>query len=176
VIGLAKTFRSKIVLATRRVRYPAKNEHGSAILETALSLMVFLSFLFGVMQAGLALYSYNYIAEAAREGARYAIVRGATWGTPCASYTSSDCTATPAHVQSYVQNLAFPGINPSYLTVSTPVYTAYASGSACPGSGPCNSAGNQVAITVTYNFPLNVPFIPLHTASMSSTAAMIIAQ
>ncbi len=57
-----------------------------------MSLIIFLTFLFGIMQVGFALYTYIFISEASREGARYAIVRGATWGTACASYTSSDCT------------------------------------------------------------------------------------
>jgi Flp pilus assembly protein TadG len=167
----ARTFRRKIALVVSRTQRHAADQRGSAILETALSLLVFLSFLFGIMQAGFALYTYNYLCEASREGARYAIVRGATWGSPCASYTSSDCTASPTQIQSYVQSLGYAGI-----TVSTPVYTAFAKGSSCPATPPCNTWGNQVAITVTYNFPLNVPFIPPHTAAMSSTSAMIIAQ
>ena len=165
----------KIALAIGRIQRRAAREHGSAIFETAMSLVIFLSFLFGVMEAGLALYSYNFISEASREGARYAIVRGATWGSACASYTSSDCTASSAQIQSYVQNIGYPGINGSNLTVS-PSWVAYTGGSTCPSSGPCNSAGNQVTVTVTYSFPLTVPFIPAHTYAMSSTSAMIIAQ
>jgi Flp pilus assembly protein TadG len=168
----ARTFRRKIALAIGRTQRHAADQRGTALLETALSLLVFLSFLFGIMEAGFALYTYNYLCEASREGARYAIVRGATWGTACASYTSSDCTASPTQIQSYVQSLGFPGI-----TVSTPVYTAFTNGSTCPGSpSPCNSWGNQVAITVTYNFPMTIPFIPTKTLALSSTSAMIIAQ
>jgi Flp pilus assembly protein TadG len=158
-----------------RARRHAIREHGSAIFETAMSLVIFLSFLFGIMEAGLALYSYNFIAEASREAARYAIVRGATWGTACASYTSSDCTISSAQLQSYVQNIGYPGINGSNLTV-TPAWSAYTNASSCPATGPCNSAGNLVTVTVQYNFPLTVPFIPAHTYALSSTSAMIIAQ
>jgi Flp pilus assembly protein TadG len=167
----ARKFRRKIALAIWRTQRHAADERGAAIIETALSLMVFLSFLFGIMEAGFALYTYNDLCEASREGARYAIVRGATWGTACASYTSSDCTASPTQIQSYVQSIGFTGI-----TVSTPVYTAFANGSTCPATGPCNSWGNQVAITVTYNFPMTIPFIPTQTLALSSTSAMIIAQ
>lgn len=172
---LKATLRRKIALAIGRTQRHATKDHGSAILETAMSLTIFLTFLFGIFEAGFALYSYNYIAEASREAARYAIVRGATWGSACASYSSSDCTISSAQLQSYVQNLGFPGINGSNLTV-TPAWSAYTSGSTCPGTGPCNSAGNLVTVTVQYNFPLMVPFIPSHTYAMSSSSAMIIAQ
>ena len=47
-------------------------------METAMSMIILLTFMFGVMEAGFALYSYHFISEAAREGTRYAIVRGAT--------------------------------------------------------------------------------------------------
>ena len=168
---MARTIRRKIAPLIARTKGCAADQRGSAILETALSLIVFLTFLFGIMEAGFALYTYISISEASREGARYAIVRGATWGSACASYTSSDCTASQAQIQSYVQSIAMPG-----ATVGTPVYTAFTAGTTCPGSGPCNTWGNQVAVTVSYSFPMVIPFIPNRSFTMSSTAAMIIAQ
>jgi Flp pilus assembly protein TadG len=151
-----------------------RGEEGAVIMETAMSMIILLTFMFGVMEAGFALYSYHFISEAAREGTRYAIVRGATWGTACGtSYNSYDCTASLGNVQSYVTNLGFPGINPSNMTV-TPVWSTYTGGSTC--GTPCNSAGNLVTVTVQYNFPLAVPFIPAHTYAMSSSAAMVIQQ
>jgi Flp pilus assembly protein TadG len=166
-----QTLRGKVAIAIGRAQRHAADQRGSAILETALSLIIFLSFLFGIMQVGFALYTYISISEASREGARYAIVRGATWGSACASYTSSDCTASQAQIQSYVQSIAMPG-----ATVGTPVYTAFTAGTTCPGSGPCNTWGNQVAVTVSYSFPMIIPFVPKQTYTMSSTSAMIIAQ
>ena len=152
-----------------------RSEEGSAIMETAMSIIIMLIFIFGVMETGFALYSYHFISEAAREGTRYAIVRGSTAGAACASYSSSACKASPTDVTNYVKNLGFPGINPSDLTVN-PVWSAYTAGTTCPGTPPCNSPGNQIAVTVQYNFHLNVPFLPPHTYAMSSTAAMVIQQ
>jgi Flp pilus assembly protein TadG len=155
-----------------REQSSAPDEEGSAIMEIAMSIMLLLTFMFGVMEAGMALYSYHVISEVAREGARYAIVRGASAGTACgASYNSYDCMASSGNVQSYVQNLGF--LNPNNMTVST-VWSAYISGNSCPTTPPCNSPGNQVIVTVQYNYPLNVPFLPPKTYAMSSTAAMII--
>jgi Flp pilus assembly protein TadG len=151
-------------------------EEGSAIMETAMSSIILLTFLFGVIETGFALYSYHFISEAAREGTRYAIVRGSTTGASnCTAPGPPTCKAQSADVQTYVKGLGFPGINPGNLTV-TPTWSAYANGSSCPPAGPCNSPGNLITIQVQYSFPLTVPFIPAHTFAMSSTAAMIIQQ
>jgi Flp pilus assembly protein TadG len=166
-----QTFRRKVAPLIGRTRRDAADQRGSAILETTLSLVILLTFLFGITEAGFALYTYISISEASREGARFAIVRGATWGKNCATSTSSDCTASPTQIQSYVQSIAMPG-----ATVGTPVYRAFTAGTTCPGTGPCNTWGNQVAVTVSYSFPMVIPFIPKRTFTMSSTSAMIIAQ
>ena len=146
-----------------------EGEQGSTLVETALSIVVLLTFIFGVMEMGLALYTYHFIAEAAREGTRYAIVRGST----CSGFSSA-CPAATSDIQSYVKNLGFPGINPANMTV-TPVWSPYTSGSTCP-SGFCNSPGNLITVTVQYNFPLSVPFVPVQTFAISSTSAMVISQ
>jgi Flp pilus assembly protein TadG len=154
-------------------------EDGSVILETALSLVILLTFLFGIMETGFALYSYHFTADAAREGARYAIVRGSTAGTtPCAAPPNyATCIAqggtNTGDIATYVKTLGLPGINPSYMTVNS-TWSAYANGTTCPT--PCNSPGNLVTVVVTYNFPLNLPFFPPKTFALSSTAAMIIQQ
>jgi Flp pilus assembly protein TadG len=163
-----------------RAKRRAGDERGSAIMETAMSTVIFLTFLFGIFETGFALYTYFFISEAAREATRYAIVRGSTAGTPagtaCSAYTSYDCQASITQIKTFVQNLGYPGINPSNMTIPDPVWTAYTTGSSCPVSPPCNSPGNQVAVTVQYNFPLVLPFAPKLTYTMSSTSAMIIAQ
>jgi Flp pilus assembly protein TadG len=152
----------------------ARGEEGSVIMETAMSSIILLTFMFGVIETGFALYSYHFISEAAREGTRYAIVRGSSAGTlTCSAPGPPTCIAQSADIQTYVKGLGFPGINPGNMTVA-PAWSAYPSGQSCPATGPCNSPGNLITITVTYNFPLTVPFIPAHTYTMTSTAAMII--
>ena len=116
-----------------------------------MSITILLTFLFGVMEASFALYSYHFISEAAREGTRYAIVRGSLAGAAnCGSHGSSSPTCK-AQVggrcyELMCKNLGFPGINPSDLTVN-PVWSAYTAGSSCPGTPPCNSPGNQITVT-----------------------------
>jgi Flp pilus assembly protein TadG len=154
------------------------DEEGSAILETALSIVVLFTFLIGIMETGFVLYSYHFTADAAREGARYAIVRGSTAGTTnCTAPGLATCRAQGGNntgdIATYVKTLGLPGINPSYMTVNS-TWSAYANGTTCPT--PCNSPGNLVTVTVQYNFPLNLPFFPPKTFALSSTAAMIIQQ
>jgi Flp pilus assembly protein TadG len=159
----------------------ARGEEGAAIIETALSMVVLLTILFGIMEVSLALYSNHFIAEASREGARYAIVRGSTYSpTTCpAPPNAATCVAQGGNntgdIATYVKGLGFPGINSSYMTVNSS-WSAYLYGKTCPTSGPCNSPGNQVTVTVLYNFPLSIPFVPATSYALSSTATMIIQQ
>jgi Flp pilus assembly protein TadG len=174
------TFRRKVDPAMRLARKQRREsgECGSAIVETAMSITILLTFLFGVMEGCFMLYSYHFISDAAREGTRYAIVRGSTAGTlNCTAPGPPTCIAQGGNdtgdIATYVKNIGFPGINPGNMTVNT-VWSAYSHGSTC--GTPCNSPGNLVTVTVTYNFPLTVPFVPAHTFALSSSSAMVISQ
>ncbi len=117
--GIAATIR----LARRRRR--EGSECGSAILETALALIILSTFLFGVIATCMMLYTYHFISEAAREGTRYAVVRGSTTGTllPCTAPGPATCIAQGGNnigdIATYVKSLSFPGIDPSIMTVNS---------------------------------------------------------
>lgn len=167
---------SQLVLHLKADKNPVRGEDGGTLLETALSTSLLLIFLCGIIQISLALYSYHFISDAAREGTRYAIVRGSTWTTACDSmtngYASAGCTATPADIQSYVQSIQFPGIFSSNLTV-TPTWANSFGATSC---ATCNAAGDLVTVEVDYGFPFSVPFLPKRTFTMSSTSEMVISQ
>ena len=146
-----------------------RDEQGSSIVEFAMGSILLLTILIGIMAMCFAYYSYNVVSEAARETARYAIVRGSA----CNSF--ADCKVTSAQLQTYAQNLGFPGIYPSNLTAAT-TWAVYPAGGTCQPSASCNNPGNQVTVTVTYYFPLNLPFLSRHTLKMVNTAAMVISQ
>lgn len=154
-----------------------RSQEGATLVETALSFGVLLALLFGVIEIAFALYTYDFVSEAAREGARYAIVRGSTSCTNTPSLTN--CNATAAQIKTYVQSLGFPSFTTSNLTVTTSWFTASASPgtswSSC-SSGTCNAPGNAAQVVVTYAFPLAIPFWKSQTVNMSSTSQMIIAQ
>ena len=140
---------------------------GQTLVETALSLSILFAMVFGIIQVGLALYTYDFVAESAREGSRYAMVRGSSCTSPCTVATSSS-------VQSYVQSLGYPGLNSSNLTVTT---TWPDTGATCtPSVTPCNNPGNNVKVKAKYVFPWNIPFVPSGSITMTSTSEVVISQ
>ena len=59
---------------THEPRSPAPRARGQGLVEFALVFPVFILLLFGIFDLGRAVYAYNTIGDAAREGARVAIV------------------------------------------------------------------------------------------------------
>ena len=122
-------------------------QHGQLLVETAVAMLAFAMFLFGVMQFGFLLYSYDTICNAAREGARYAMVHGSKSSSP----------ATTTTIQNIVQGQA---IGLGTLTVTT-TWT------------PDNKPGSVVKVQVSYSAPLNVPLL-VTTVSLAATSQMVI--
>jgi len=54
------------------------NERGAALVEYAIALTVFLTSMFGVIEFGRALWVHNALSDAARRGARYAVLNSST--------------------------------------------------------------------------------------------------
>lgn len=144
-------------------------DDGATVVETALSAMILLMLVIGVIETSTALYAYHFTSEAAREATRYAIVRGSA----CTGF-STGCPAQASDIQSFVRGLNYPGVNPSAVTVKTAWPTT---GSSCtPSSNPCNNAGNLVAVTVQYQFLWSIPFVPSSMLNITSTSEMVISQ
>lgn len=138
-------------------------ERGQAMVEFSMAAFVALILIFGILEFGRALFTYDVVANAARIGARYAIVRGAD---SCAG--NSGCTVTTATVQSYVRSES-PGVTVASLGVAT----------TWPGNAEClvspyTAPGCPVKVVVTYPFT----FLAFSWAaiSMSSTSQMVISQ
>jgi Flp pilus assembly protein TadG len=146
------------------------DEHGAAALEFAVSAGFMFTMLMGLMKVCLAIYTYHYVAEAAREGSRWAAVRGSA----CSGFTSA-CPAAASDVQTYVQNLNYPGITSSLMTVTT-TWSTYPAGKPCTPSATCNNPSDTVNVNASYAFPLNIPGLVHHTYTMTSTSMMIISQ
>jgi len=170
---------------TRFAQAFVRAEHGAAAVEVAITSGILFMTLIGLMKICLAIYTYHFVSEAAREGTRYAIVRGSACGTPFPSFT----TACPAKVDgsdvnAYVKGLSYPGISSAAMTVTT-TYSTYPATKVCNPLPTCNNPSDLVTVKVDYAFPLSLPYIPanslfvqwhLDTYTMTSTSAMIIAQ
>jgi Flp pilus assembly protein TadG len=146
-------------------------DEGAGIVEFALASTVLFALIFGIIEMSLALFTYHFISDAAREGTRWAMVRGSTSCTNTPSL--SKCNAAPSDIMNYVKTLGYPGIDPTNMTV-TPTYW-FPDGTACT-TGTCNAPGNAVQENVTYAFALSIPFWKATTLSLSSTSRIVISQ
>ncbi len=151
----------------------AEGEEGLALVEFALSCSILCLILFGTFQVSLLVYTYDFVCEAARDGARYAIVRG----TKCTAMP--DCGATSAQIQTHVQAQNYPGITTSNLTASAVWYKAATAPpnmvwSSCTGT--CNVEGNAVQVTVNYPYTFSVPFWNTVTVNLTNSSQMVISQ
>lgn len=150
----------------------ARSEEGSSIFEFALTFIVVMGLIFGIMQLCLAFYTYQVVNEYAREGARYAIVHGSNCFL--ANGTTSCHNDSNAQLQTVVQNYGYPGITASNVSVTAT--NTFAPGQTACLTASCQGTGDQITVTVTYPYTLSVPFIPSKIWTMSSSSTMIISQ
>jgi Flp pilus assembly protein TadG len=151
-------------------------ESGSELIEFALCIYLWIGLIFGVIYVSLATYTAHYVANAAEDGARYAMVRGSTWaGTTCSS-SSVECAATSADVARHVASTLTPGMTTSNLTVSATWPGTDTAGNTCDTANGANSPNCVVKVNVSYNFNLPLPFVNLSAMRMTSTSQMTIVQ
>jgi Flp pilus assembly protein TadG len=141
------------------------------LVEFSISLALLCLLIFCFMEICLLFYTHNLIAELARQGTRYASVHGAS----CPTSANPTCKATASQVNSYVSSITLPNLGGGTVTVAT----GYASaGSGSFTSTGCESAGCSVKVTVSYVFPIVMPFVPKGSPniSMTSTSVAVIQQ
>ncbi len=137
-----------------------ENESGQALVEIALALPIIAAIVFTMIEICLAFYTYCMISESAREGTRYAIVRGAT----CQTASGASCTTSASTINGVVTQLGWPNLGGGTMSANT----TYPDLDENPG--------HRVQVVVSYVFPYNIPFAPKGTIHMSSTSVMYIVQ
>jgi hypothetical protein len=141
-----------------RIRSPC--ERGQSLVEFALVGVVFFIVVFGAIDAGRAVWNYNTLAQATREGARYAIVHGAYSsdpsgpGSPHFNEPNSDTMIT-AEVAKYAG-----GLDPSDLTVEAD----WIDGG--------NDVGYRVEVTSRYAYQPIFGFLGFLSFTMTSSSTM----
>ena len=175
---------------TKRGRH---REKGSVLLEFGLVVTLLLVLMFGIIDFARALYAYHFIASAAREGTRYAIVRGAACDPNLAG-----CYATNDTINAYLKGSATGiGLDPNLLSViatfSPPNYDSsgqqVTNCAVSSTTGLYDTPGCAVQVQVEYAFRFVFPFMPTQTCTvgtgsqattanicMSSTSEMVISQ
>lgn len=152
----------------------ATAQDGATLVETAIAISIFLMVMLGIFAMCLALYTYHFVSDAAREATRYAIVRGSSCQYfPDCNLTSAHVGITSAQVQTHIQSLSYPIMNRSLLSVTV---TWPSTGQVCLVTNPCNNPGAEVNAVVTYPYPLSIPFWQATTINISSTSQMTISQ
>lgn len=158
-----------------------RGEEGSSLVEMGLATVILMMLVLGVIQFSLLFFAYNEVSDAARMATRWAAVRGAN---SCANTNNglAGCGASAADITTYVQGLGYPGLVASQINVSpcwlqqitTPTSTVPIS--SWPACGGSNSPGNEVQVKVSYAYPVIVPYWRAASITVSSTAAMVVAQ
>lgn len=135
-------------------------EGGQALVEFGLTSALALMLILGIFDVGRMFFAYDFVAQAARIGTRYAIVNAA----PCAStgITTPCEQATAAYIDSKL-----PGIDPSKLAL---VFT-WQSAPPCAGIA---KPGCSVAIQVDYAFSFVA--LPLPGETLQSSSQIVISQ
>lgn len=120
-----------------------RGEHGQTAVEFALVAPLLIVLLLGIIQIGLAFHNYVTLTDAARAGARKAIVARFSGGSL-------------ADAQQAVRNSAN-DLDQSKLGVSV--------------TDPAwNTPGSTVTVTATYPYDINIPLLGLTLMSGSLTA------
>ncbi|MBW3696781.1 pilus assembly protein [Vibrio sp. T187] len=132
-------------------RQKRSKNRGLAIVEFTIVATVFLFVLFAIVEGARFIYSNGVVTHYAREGARYASVRGAQAATD--TLRKSDAPATETSVGNYV-NQSIP-----LQSVTTTVTWS-----------PDNSLGSEVSVTVSYEFQSLLTIFNSVTISNSATS------
>jgi len=176
-------------VANTRFQKGREPESGQAMVEFMLVISVIFILFVSMLQTILLLYAYNTLADAAKEGVRYAVVHGTGIGTGLCSGPGTIASVTPAvtctdsagsNVVTTVTNFAgvsFQSISSTNNQCSTPtansVNVCYDPSSANTNNSilgrACSQPGCLVRVTVshTYNplFGLGWPSVTLNAAA-----------
>jgi Flp pilus assembly protein TadG len=134
---------------------------GQAIAEFAIAAPVFFLILFAVIDFGRYVYYVQVLNNAAREGARYAIVHGSN-GIPS---TGPPDDPTGAAVKSTVRQYAVGVIgiaDPAQLDIDATWDPA------------TNNRGSKVTVTVTYDFHALIPIVSIPAIQVEGASTLVI--
>jgi Flp pilus assembly protein TadG len=147
-------------MAIRKLRSARRS--GAAAVETALVILPFLMFVFGVLEYGRMVMAWNVLNNAAREGCRYALVNNTS------STISADVTTQV--------NSRMAGLNTSAFSNFTVTVSGTHSGTTYTGNAVNNLvAGDLITVTVTgtYQFMNIIPIVKMPALTITSAPTMV---
>ena len=133
-------------------------QHGVAAVESAIVAPLFILLLLVILDGSRMIYAYSAISHAAREGVRYAVVRGSEAGQDYRRI--NDAPATASQIESHVLQRSQPLDS---ITVTT-------TWSLDSQQQITKDPGQVVTVEVSHDFVSVTPFLPSVTlSSISST-------
>jgi hypothetical protein len=147
-----------------------RRRHGQAMVEFALIAPIFFLILFAIMEAGRFVFYYEMLSNAAREGARYAIVHGANSSCPTGPMTGTNpcgADATGERVKQAVRDAAISLADTGQLFPLDPIWTPQ--GVECGTGSGTNVRGACVTVPVQYSYSPLIPILPTITVSAESS-------
>lgn len=127
-------------------------EGGASLVEFSFVALAFFVLVFGVVDVGRAVWNYNTLSQATREGTRYAIVHGANSSNPSGPGDAGDIST---EVREHAS-----GLNDSQLTVTT----TWPDGD--------NQPGSDVKVTAQYDYTPLFDFLGFASFTMTSSSTM----
>jgi Flp pilus assembly protein TadG len=138
------------------VRGGSQRSRGQALVEAALALPIFIFLLIGLIEGGRYVFYSHTLNNAAREGARYAIIHGenAIDGDP----TGPPDDPTAADVKQAIRDAAVGFGDPDGIVILDPVYA--------PDN---NRRGSTVTVDIAYTYTPIVPVFGSITVEAEAT-------
>lgn len=135
-----------------------RRRQGTTVVELAAVVSIFCLILFGILEYTLFLYTYDVMQNAAREGARYAVVNG------------EDATLV-SDTQAYVQSLMM-GLDKTNTNYQCNVYLSNSSGVNINSTSPAANAttaqfGQFVCVQITLTYKPITPGLMAPTSSFT---------
>ncbi len=165
-----------------------KCDIGASMVETAIAMSLVLMLSFGIIDCGRAVYTYHLVDNAARLGARFAMVRGSqcsqlnSSSNPTMQCLPSNEAGAMNQIETYVQSVS-PVLGTDAVTVVrsgdskyVPLWPGGPASCVLSQVAPFNQPGCTVQVQVKYNFQFWLPFLPSGGIPMYSTSQMVISQ
>jgi Flp pilus assembly protein TadG len=143
-------------------RRPARR--GATLVETALVLAVLVLILFGIVNGAVAVFRYQQVAHAAREGARWAAVHNTDFARE--NFTTA-ATADDVYRNGVAPQL--PGTDPRNVTCAVAWSPDNKTTHMEVVNGEVVYVTNTVSVTVTYQWDAGLVFGRVSVSSTSST-------
>jgi len=147
-----------------------RRSRGQGIAEFALVIPIFLVMLFGIIDLGRVIWANDALANAAREGARYASVTGETYPA---------LTTTRDQVKDYTRNFAIAAGTNVTVTVCYSAVAIASNTTNCSGDVDTDNAaharGSLVTVTASSTVPiLTGSLLGMGNFNVNSTSTVLV--